>query len=205
MSIWLAFKCNNMRFFFLPPPQVEAISWCCQLSFVLPKCLNQWPPCYQAVLHFSSWASISALLPPCLGRWSWWWEMGRPGALHHGGDWHRVKEGVLLPLQPAHSSWRRGTKTQKKTNLREAFPWQIQPWRKRDLVFRKAATNHGSWWQLQRVRDVAVDERQVKAALSVEMRSCHLHCCQLRWSSLLFLYRAWAHRFLLGLSELPEW
>lgn len=145
-----------------------------------------------------------ASLPGAWGGGAGGLEMGRPGALRHGGDWHRVKEGAVLPLQPAHSSWRGETKPQDNPNLRETFPRQIQPRRERDLVFTKQPQTHGRWWQLQRVRDLAIDERQAKAALSAEMCSCPLRCCWWSWS-LSVLYRARAHRFLLGASEPPEW
>lgn len=80
---------------FLLPPQVEAISRCCCLSFVLPTHLNRWPPCYQAVLHFSSPASISALLPPCLA----------PGEVVPVG-WRRADPGLCVTVGTG-TGWRR--------------------------------------------------------------------------------------------------
>lgn len=69
-------------------------------------CLNRWSPCYQAVLHFSSQADISALLPPCLEPgevvpvgWRWA-ELGLSVTVRTGTGWRRECWSWCSPLTP---------------------------------------------------------------------------------------------------------
>lgn len=158
---------------FLPPPQVEAIGWCCCYHLCCPR-LRWWPPYYQAAIHFSPWAGISVPLLPCLdlGRWYWW-------AGNRQTPWLCVTVGLTpgeggsaASIAAPSLQLKERDRTTGKPQLQGDLPKAHPALKGKGSCVYKAATDTLVMVHLQRACDVAIDERQAKAALSLWVLIC---------------------------------